>query len=92
MLTIKYIDNLESESIHPDITQTSWHFGCLTGQLANGGSVSFGPFYRDAEGPGGPNPVAFVMNERGATVARYEFWPTPMPQELLQKADEKLAA
>lgn len=79
MLTIKYRDERMSESIWPGVVGTSWHEGQLTARLPGNESVSFGPNYTNEPGQ---NPVAFVMNEAGATVARYEFYPRPVPAEL----------
>lgn len=75
MLTIKYRDLRGSESIQPDVTYASWHEGALTAQLASGGSMTFGPNHNfDSTAL----PVAYVVNENGSTVAKYEFHPQPM--------------
>lgn len=38
------------------------------------GSATYGPFLREElDRPGSPHPVVWVMNESGATVAKYEL-------------------
>lgn len=74
MLSIKYRDNRGSEMIQPDVESTSWHEGVLTARLAGDQSVTFGPNTYIDDQPGGPIPVAFVMNETGQTIARYDFF------------------
>jgi hypothetical protein len=86
MLTIKYSDYRGSEMIQPDIISTSWHEGCLTGRMEGEHSVTFGPNYNKEDADAGPNPVAYVMNEAGATVARYEFYPMPWPDNIAKAA------
>lgn len=98
MLTIKYRDDRGSESIYPDIQHTSWHEGVLTAQFGEGPekTVTFGP-YNPGEGPLTArepyfgNPIAYVMNGQGATVARYEFYP-PQLAGAMQADPARLAA
>lgn len=75
MLTLKYRDNRGSESVHPSVISTSWHEGALTAQFADGRSITYGPMDACSQNESPANvPVAFVMNEQGATVAKYEFY------------------
>lgn len=77
MLTVKYRDNRGSEMVQPGVLTTSWHEGALTASLCDGQTVTFGPAFAPLVGT---TPLAFVMNEQGATVARYDFHPEPTPQ------------
>ena len=92
MLTIKYRDHRGSESIIPGIGSTSWHEGALTGQIEGGGSVTFGPNFHSIRSPSHQVPVAFVVNENGATVAKYEFHMLSADEtrKIMRRAEEAL--
>jgi hypothetical protein len=87
MLTVKYRDDRGSELIQPNVETTSFHEGVLTARLSDGGSVTYGPAM--ANDNFFVAPIAYVMNDNGATVARYEFYPMP---EKMQADPEFLEA
>lgn len=71
MLTVKY-NNGSFERIVSGVKDVIWRDGSLTCLLADGGDYIFGPFHNDS---GCLVPVAYVMNERGSTIASYQFNP-----------------
>lgn len=83
MFSIKYRDNRMSESIIPNIAHVSFHEGVVTASRPDD-SVTFGP---NMNSPG-PNPVVFVMNENGATVAKYELFPRCLPDDAPADPDQ----
>jgi hypothetical protein len=58
---------------HPD-NRDKLHLRVVTGNLADGSTVTYGPVYHlPDDGAALLQAVVWVMNEQGATVARYDL-------------------
>ena len=76
MLAVKY-NHGSFERIVSGVKDVIWRDGSLVCLLADGGDYIFS-YEPDSAARVGPiTPVAYVMNERGSTIARYEFHPMP---------------
>ncbi len=100
MLTVKYIDSHDNETILPNIERV--HKTCdekggeyVTCTAKGDGLWTFGPnaWGERDDIPAGSVPTVFVMNDGGSTVARYDLHPVVLagPQANDDTKEEKAA-
>lgn len=94
MFTLKYQDHRGSESVFGDVISTSFHEGALTAFFDDGATTTFGPNLGGYDQPASV-PTAYLMNEAGATISKYQLFPMTLPERekyLAQSEDAILQA